>query len=89
MSRDRPSHRRDCGLERVRVRAEGRVVADHAPVWARGTTITDLVHVETAARLRKAFQPPRAVACGGVDLTRDLAEYDRAFGPLSGDGQAG
>ncbi len=76
-------------LERVRVRAEGRVVADHARVWARGTTITDPVHVETAARLRKAFQQPRAVASGGEDLTRDLAEYDRAFGLVSGDGQAG
>jgi hypothetical protein len=28
-------------LERVRVRANGRVVADHRRVWARGTTVTD------------------------------------------------
>jgi Mu transposase, C-terminal domain/Helix-turn-helix domain of resolvase len=28
-------------LERARVRAEGRLVADHARVWARGTTVTD------------------------------------------------
>lgn len=70
-------------LERVRVRAEGRLVAEHPRVWARGTTITDPVHVETAARLRKQFQQPRAVAAGddlAGDLVRDLGDYDRAFG---------
>jgi Helix-turn-helix domain of resolvase len=66
-------------LDRVRVRAEGRVVAEHVRVWARGTTITDAAHVETAARLRKQFQQPRAVAAGD-DLVRDLGDYDRAFG---------
>jgi hypothetical protein len=66
-------------LEWVKVRAEGRVVADHARVWARGTTVTDPAHVETAARLRKQFQNPRAAA-GGDELTRDLADDDRAFG---------
>jgi hypothetical protein len=65
-------------LDRVRVRAQGRVVAEHARVWARGTTITDPVHLETAARLRQQFQRPRAVARD--DLVRDLADYDRAFG---------
>lgn len=68
------------------VRAEGRIVAEHARVWARGTTITDPGHVEVAARLRKQFQQPRAV--GGVtgDLARDLSEYDRAFGLNDQDG---
>jgi hypothetical protein len=66
-------------LDRVKVRADGRIVADHARVWARGTTVTDPVHVETAARLRKQFQTPRAAAVGD-ELTRDLADYDRAFG---------
>jgi hypothetical protein len=66
-------------LDRVRVRAEGRVVAEHVRVWARGTTITDPAHVETAARLRKQFQQPHAVAAGD-DLVRDLADYDHAFG---------
>ena len=47
-------------LDRVRVRADGRVVADHARVWARGQTITDPNHVEAAARLRKQFQQPAA-----------------------------
>ncbi|GAA1963698.1 IS21 family transposase [Microbacterium deminutum] len=71
-------------LERVRVRCEGRTVADHARVWARGMTVTDQAHVETAARLRKQFQQPRA-AIAGDDLARDLADYDRAFGLIDGE----
>jgi len=67
-------------LDRVRVRCEGRIVAEHVRVWARGTTVTDTVHVEIAAWLRKQFQQPRAVAAAGDDLSRDLADYDRAFG---------
>ena len=67
-------------LDRVRVRAEGRVAAEHVRVWARGTTITDPAHVETAARLRKEFRQPRAVPAAGDDLIRDLSDYDRAFG---------
>jgi hypothetical protein len=72
-------------LERVRVRANGRIVADHPRVWARGTTVTDPVHVETAAALRRQVQQPRPVAAGD-DLARDLADYDRAFGPNDKDG---
>ena len=71
-------------LDRVRVRAEGRIVAEHTRVWARGTTLTDPTHVQTAASLRRQFQQPRATAGGdsfdGGDLVRDLADYDRAFG---------
>ncbi len=66
-------------LERVRIRLEGRIVAEHERVWARGTTTTDPAHVEAAAWLRKQFQQPRA-AVAGEDLARDLADYDRAFG---------
>ena len=66
-------------LERVRVRADARIVADHARVWARRTTITDPAHVQTAAQLRRLFQQPHRVS-GVDDLTRDLADYDRAFG---------
>jgi len=72
-------------LERVRVRAEGRIVAEHVRVWARGTTITDPTHVEVAGWLRKQFQQPRAVAIGGDDLVRDLSDYDRAFGLSAAD----
>jgi hypothetical protein len=73
-------------LEHVRVRVDGRVVADHQRRWARGQTVTDPVHVETAARLRKQFQQPRPAAGDelAAALTRDLADYDRAFGLLEG-----
>jgi len=71
-------------LDRVKVRADGRVVADHRRVWARGQTITDPAHVETAARLRKQFQQPRTAPAQIDDLARDLAEYDRAFGLIDG-----
>jgi hypothetical protein len=70
-------------LERVRVRTNGGIVADHPRVWARGTTLTDPVHVEIAAALRRQFQQPRAIAAGD-DLARDLADYDRAFGLIDG-----
>lgn len=74
-------------LERVRVRLDGRVVAEHQRVWARGLTITDPGHVEIAARLRKQFQQPRTI---GVvdDLARDLGDYDRAFGLIADSGEA-
>jgi hypothetical protein len=66
-------------LDRVRVRSDGRIVANHQRVWTRGTTVTDPAHVETAARLRREFQHPRG-ARPDQDLTRDLRDYDRAFG---------
>jgi len=66
-------------LDRVRVRLEGRSVADHARVWARGATITDQAHVETARLLREQFREPRT-GQPVDDLARDLADYDRAFG---------
>ncbi|MGO2745336.1 IS21 family transposase [Microbacterium sp.] len=66
-------------LDRVRVRTDGRLVAEHARVWARGMTITDPAHLKTAKMLREQFQAPRPVAAGD-DLVRDLADYDRAFG---------
>jgi transposase len=65
-------------LDRVRVRLEGKLVADHARVWARSATIADPTHVETARRLREQFREPRTAASD--DLARDLADYDRAFG---------
>lgn len=65
-------------LERVRVRLEGRVVADHRRAWARHMTITDPAHVTIARHLREQFGRP---ATASEDpLARDLADYDRAFG---------
>ena len=66
-------------LERVRVRLDGRVITEHARVWARGSTVTDPAHVATAKLLREQFQRPRAISLDD-ELTRDLADYDRAFG---------
>ena len=65
-------------LERVKVRIDGKVIADHARAWARGMTITDPAHVQQAALLRAAFKAPRAESVD--DLARDLGDYDRAFG---------
>jgi transposase len=73
-------------LDRVRVRAAGHVVADHARVWARGITITDPAHAETARRLRHEFSQARRPGPGS-DLSRDLADYDRAFGLITADGE--
>ncbi len=71
-------------LERVRVRLDGRIIADHPRAWAHGMVITDPTHRDTAAVLRRQFQQPR-LAPVGDDLTRDLADYDRAFGLTEGD----
>lgn len=68
-------------LDRVQVRHAGRLIAEHPRVWARGLTVTDPVHVQAAARLRRQFQQPRPSADPSDDLlVRDLADYDRAFG---------
>ena len=67
-------------LDHVRVRLADRVVAHHHRAWARQATITDPIHVESAARLREQFQTRQPVAAADDGLTRDLADYDRAFG---------
>jgi transposase len=75
-------------LSRVEVRHEGRLVAAHARAWARGRTVTDPAHVAAAKVLREQYQqhqPPRPVTGSRGDheeLSRDLAEYDQAFGLL-------
>jgi transposase len=68
-------------LSRVEVRHQGRLVAAHNRVWARGQTVTDPTHVAAAKVLREQFQrPSRAASDPDAELVRDLAEYDRAFG---------
>lgn len=70
-------------LSKVEVRHQGRLVATHDRVWARGMTITDPAHVAAAKVLREQFQQPRpapTVADPDAELVRDLADYDRAFG---------
>ena len=60
-------------LERVRVRHERRVVADHARVWARHMTVADPAHVAAAKERREAFGKPRTHQEDNP-LARDLAE---------------
>jgi hypothetical protein len=71
-------------LARVEVRHDGRVVAVHDRVWARGQTVADPAHVHAAKQLREQFQLPRPAADPHDELMRDLADYDRAFGLPSG-----
>ncbi len=71
-------------LSRVEVRHEGRLVATHERVWARGMTITDPAHVAAAKVLREQYQQPRPAPDPDEGLVRDLADYDRAFGLVEG-----
>jgi hypothetical protein len=67
-------------LSRVEVRLDGRLVASHNRVWARGQTVIDPVHVAAAKVLRQRFLEPSRAAIEPDALVRDLADYDRAFG---------
>ena len=67
-------------LARVEVRHDGRLVAAHERVWARGMTISHPVHVAAAKVLREQYQRPRPAPDPHDGLVRDLADYDRAFG---------
>jgi hypothetical protein len=67
-------------LSRVEVRHDGRLVAAHDRVWARGMTITDPAHVTAAKVLREQFQRPRATLAADDGMVRHLTDYDRAFG---------
>ncbi len=71
-------------LARVEVRHEGRLVATHDRVWARGMTITDPAHVAAAKVLREQFQRPRPEPDPHEGMARDLGDYDRAFGLIDG-----
>ena len=71
-------------LTRVEVRHEGRLIAAHDRVWARGMTITDPAHVAAAKVLREQFQRPEPTPDPDDGLVRDLADYDHAFGLIEG-----
>jgi transposase len=77
-------------LERVQVRCDGQLVADHVRCWARHQTLSDPAHLAAAARLRH----DRAVVGAAshpdpheVELRR-LADYDTVFGLDDGQGMA-
>jgi len=66
------------GLEKVRVRLDGRLVAEHARCWANHQTITDPVHRAAAEAMRKS---PKPVLTPEPEVEqRDLTSYDVAFG---------
>lgn len=67
-------------LERVRVRLEGRVIAEHQRSWGNALTITDPDHVRAAAGLREAFQNPATRPVEADVVLRNLGDYDTAFG---------
>jgi hypothetical protein len=71
-------------MSRVEVRHEGRLVAAHDRVWARGQTVTDPGHVAAAKVLREQYQRPRPAPDPHDELVRDLGDYDRAFGLIDG-----
>jgi hypothetical protein len=73
-------------LGRVRAFCDGRLVADHARVWARHQTITDQAHRDAAMRLRRErLQLVRPPVEPEVQL-RCLADYDTALGVDDVDG---
>lgn len=67
-------------LTRVQVTCDGKVVADHARVWAAHQTITDPEHLVAAKKLRRArvelVKPPVEAQV----QVRDLTAYDQALG---------
>lgn len=67
-------------LHVVTARLDGVLIASHPRAWGSALTITDPAHVESAARLRQAFQNPPPPDPADAGLVRDLADYDVAFG---------
>jgi transposase len=71
-------------LARVRVHCEGRLVADHARIWAKHQTITDPQHLAAAKALRhQRLQLIRSTVQPTVEPDveiRRLADYDTALG---------
>ena len=69
-------------LERVWVACEGRLVAEHVRCWARHQTISDSVHLQAAAQLRRdrAMVGQAASRDEAEVQLRCLADYDAAFG---------
>ena len=76
-------------MDTVTVTCEGQPVARHPRSWAKAQVITDPAHVESAARLRSAYNTERqrrqAVANrhhadGHAVALRALPDYDALFG---------
>src|SRR5438477_428027 len=67
-------------LQQVRVFCAGRLVARHDRCWAGGQTITDPVHRDAAALLRRARRLAPAPTAETEVEQRNLADYDRITG---------
>jgi transposase len=67
-------------LDRVWVRCDGRVMAEHDRCWARHQTITDLVHLEAANALRLRRLAVLPLSAQTEVEQRALTDYDDAFG---------
>jgi transposase len=71
-------------LDRVQVRCDGQLVADHDRAWARHQTITDPGHLAAARALRRdRLEVIRPAAEPAVEIRR-LADYDAALGTGGG-----
>ena len=68
-------------LERVRVFCDGRLVADHARLWAKHQSVADPDHVATARRLRHERLSLLTPAAATEVEIRCLADYDSGLGP--------
>lgn len=67
-------------LDTVTASLDGQLITTHARAWGSRANITDPGHVLAAARLRHEFQNPTLAPVDDLDLVRDLADYDHAFG---------
>ncbi len=67
-------------LDRVRVRCEGTVVADHARAWAKHQTVSDPEHVQAAAALRRDRMTLVHRPAETEVQIRALSDYDAALG---------
>ena len=72
-------------LNRVQVFCEGRLVADHARVWARHQTLSDPAHVAAAKALRRERIGLLRPAPEPEVEQRRLSDYDDALGIITND----
>ena len=73
-------------LATVTIHRNGVLVGTHERSWARQQTVTDAEHARVAAAMRQAYQDRRSLRGTLTEVTsRDLGDYDRAFGLLTHD----
>jgi hypothetical protein len=68
-------------LARVQVWCHGKLVADHARVWAKHQTVSDFEHLVAAKMLRRErVELVRPAAAQTEVAVRDLTDYDTVLG---------